>query len=305
VFSYVRAESLGHALEVLSSAADDIKVLAGGQSLLPVIAMGLAAPDRLLDIGRVESLDKVSVDRVGVTAGPLVCHRDLGRVDGEIARVCPLLPLAAARIGHAAIRERGTFGGSIAHADPAAEWPAVALALDATIVLASTRGERRVDAVDWFQGPLTTGIEPDELIVGVEWRPAPPGTGAAVEELTYRHGDYAIVGVAAQVSVSEAGDLEDVRVALFGVGGTPIRARDAEQVLLGAGLAGLDEAAAAASRAADPATDATASAGYRREMVAVFTRRAVAGAHARAVAARLHFARRSGDGGGERVEVSR
>jgi carbon-monoxide dehydrogenase medium subunit len=283
VFSYVRAESLGHALEVLSSAADDVKVLAGGQSLLPVIAMGLATPDRLLDIGRLESLGGISAGDDRVIAGPLVRHRDLERLDGDLALAAPLLPLAAARIGHSAIRERGTFGGSLAHADPAAEWPAVALALDATVVLRSTAGERRVNASDLFLGPLTTGIEPDELIVAVEWPAAPMGTGAAVEELTYRHGDYAVVGVAAQLSLNADGGIADARVSLFGVGGTPIRASEAEKALVSQGLDGLDDAAAEAAGASDPATDATASASYRREMVSVFTRRAVTAAHARAL----------------------
>jgi CO/xanthine dehydrogenase FAD-binding subunit len=283
VFSYVRAESLDHALEVLSSAADDVKVLAGGQSLLPVIAMGLARPDRLLDIGRIDSLGGIAGDDGRVSAGPLVRHRDLEHLSGELALAAPLLPLAAARIGHTAIRERGTFGGSLAHADPAAEWPAVALALGATIVLRSTGGERRVSAEDLFLGPLTTCIEPDELIVAVEWSAAPRRTGASVEELTYRHGDYAVVGVAAQLSLDSDDAIADARLSLFGVGGTPIRAREAESLLVSHGLEGLDDAAAEAARVADPATDATASASYRREMVSVFTRRAVTAAHGRAL----------------------
>jgi CO/xanthine dehydrogenase FAD-binding subunit len=151
----------------------------------------------------------------------------------------------------------------------------VAVALDADIVVRSTRGERRIPARDFYLGPLTTSLEPDELLVAAEWPRAPAQTGAAIEELTYRHGDYAVVGVVSQISHGQDDQVADVRIALFGVDGTPVRATAAERMLTDGGIAALPDAAESAAAACDPASDVTASASYRRRMVAVFTRRAV------------------------------
>jgi carbon-monoxide dehydrogenase medium subunit len=283
MLTYLRADGLEHALEVLAAADDDLKVLAGGQSLIPMMNLRLARPDRLLDIGRLDELSGARIDHDTVRIGALVSHRDLERSGPELARAVPLLAEAAPHIGHAAIRERGTFGGSLAHGDPAAEWPACALALDATLVARSARGERRLPADGFFVGPLTTVLEPDELLVAVELPAASSGTGAAVEELAYRHGDYAVVGIAAQVVARASGEVDDARIALFGVDATPVRARAAEAILRADGMAVLDAAAAAAAAACDPSSDVTASAEYRRRMVAVFTRRALERAWERAV----------------------
>ena len=282
MFTYQRATDIDHALELLGAAGDDLKVLAGGQSLLPMINLGLARPNRLLDIGGVDALGETVVDQRTVRLGALVRHAQLERPGEDVRRAAPLLPNAARLIGHTAIRERGTFGGSLAHGDPAAEWPAVVVALNATLVLRSTRGERRLPASDFYVGPLTTRLEADELLVAAEWVPAGPRTGVAVEELTYRHGDYAVVGVVAQISRGQDGRLSAAHIALFGVGGTPIRAAEAEAILTEGGIASLPDAAAAAEASCDPSSDVTASATYRREMVAVFTRRAVEAAHRRA-----------------------
>jgi len=278
--TYDRAATIEEALDILHEHGFDAKVLAGGQSLIPMISLGLARPARLLDIGRIPGLDRVDVGDA-IAIGPLVRHADLAPVGAAMARAAPLLPAAAPYIGHAAIRSRGTFVGSIAHGDPAAEWPAVAVALDATVDLRTRDSSRSVAAADFFIGPLTTDLAEDELVTGVRLPVAPPRTGAAVLELAYRHGDYAVVGVAAQVTRGPGDSLADVRIALFGVGPTPIRARATEVAARG-GRSAFVEAGRIAAGESDPATDATASADYRREMVAVFVRRTLEQALARA-----------------------
>ncbi len=283
-FTYLRAETLEQVLALLRTEGDGTKLLAGGQSLVPMITLGLVEPRLLVDLNRLPGLDYARVDDGVVAVGPLARHRALERTDPALAAAAPLLPLAARLIGHAAIRTRGTLLGSLAHADPAAEWPAVALALGAELRLASARGERRLPADAFFLGPLTTALEPDELLLEARWPAAPPRTGAAVQELVYRYGDFAIVGVAAQLSLGTDGAIAAAHLGLFGVAGTPVRARTAEQALLGAGPEAFAAAAREAQAAAEPASDATASADYRREMIAVFARRALAEAYARAEA---------------------
>jgi aerobic carbon-monoxide dehydrogenase medium subunit len=279
---YRRPERLDEALSLLADHGFDAKVLAGGQSLIPMLTAGFLAPEVLVDINRLPDLDRVTVDDGALRVGPLVRHRALELAGAELARAAPLLPEAAPWISHDAVRNRGTLAGSLVHADPSAEWPAVAVALDARIRLASRRGEREVPAAEFFLGPLSADVEPDELVVEVRLPVAPPRTGVAVRELAYRDGDYAVVGVAAQVSLDESGGLAEVRTALFGVDATPVRAGEAEAVLLDAGATGLDQAARAAAAGVNPATDATASEGYRREMARVFYARAVRAAIGRA-----------------------
>jgi len=278
---YHRAASIDEALRLLADHGDEAKILAGGQSLIPMISLGLARPAALVDIGAIPGLDVLAANG-HVRIGPLVRHRTLVAPPPAVDRAAPLLAAAAPHIGHDAIRTRGTFVGSVAHGDPAAEWPAVAIALDAVIEVQSPSATREIPAAAFYLGPLTTDLVDHEIVVGVRLPIAPPRTGAAVEELAYRHGDYAIVGVAAQVSLDDAGRISDVRIGLFGVGGTPIRAAAGEQVA-SSGVAAFAEAGRAAAGEADPATDATASAAYRRRMVAVFVRRALDTAHARAV----------------------
>jgi CO/xanthine dehydrogenase FAD-binding subunit len=283
---YRRPETLDEVLDLLAQGGESTKILAGGQSLVPMISLGLARPGVLLDLNRLRELEYVHRDDDRVVVGPLARHRVLEYADPALAEAAPLLPAAAALIGHAAIRNRGTFLGSVAHADPSAEWPAVALALDAELVLASRRGTRTIAAGDFFLGPLTTVVEPDELLREARLPRAPAGTGASVRELTYRHGDYAVVGVAAQLSVGADGTISRAHLGLFSVGSTPIRPVAAERALVGAGPDAFPDAARAAQEASEPADDATASAGYRREMVGVFTRRALAEAYQRALDSR-------------------
>jgi carbon-monoxide dehydrogenase medium subunit len=281
---YRRPELLEEALELLREHGFDAKVLAGGQSLIPMMSAGLLVPGVLVDINQLPGLDRLAVDDGDVRVGALVRHRTLELAGAELARAAPLLPAAARWISHDAVRNRGTLAGSLVHADPSAEWPAVAVALDARIRLAGPDQEREVSASEFFLGPLSADVEAEELVVEVRLPVAPPRTGVAVRELAYRHGDYAVVGVAAQVSLDQAGALSEVRTALFGVDATPVRSTEAEAVLLDSGPAGLDEAARAAAAGANPTSDATASEGYRRDMIEVFFARAVRAAIEQAAA---------------------
>jgi carbon-monoxide dehydrogenase medium subunit len=273
--TYQRPERLGEALELLAGHGFDAKVLAGGQSLVPMMSAGLLAPEVLVDINHLPDLDLLAVTDGELRVGALVRHAALEQAGAAVARAAPLLPAAARWISHDAVRNRGTMVGSLVHADPSAEWPAVAVALDARLRLVGAGGEREVPASAFFLGPLTADVEPDELVVEVRLPLAPPRTGVGVRELAYRDGDYAVVGVAAQVSLDEAGALAEVRTALFAVDATPVRVAEAEAVLLDAGPPGLSDAARVAAAAVNPSSDATASAGYRREMVEVFFARAV------------------------------
>jgi len=273
--AYVRAETLAEATSTLTEYGPDAAVLSGGQSLLPMMSAGLAAPDVLVDVNRVPEADVLQLEPDLLTVGACVRHRRLELANDAVAAAVPTLRPAGRLIAHTAIRNRGTMLGSICHADPAAEWPAVALATDARIVLAAAGGEpREVAAIDFFQGPMTTTREPEELATHVRIPVAPPDTYAAVTELAYRDGDYAVVGVVAQLTL-DADRIADCRIALFGVDATPVRARQAELLLTEGGIAELDEAAARARDEVDPISDATASRNYRLSMVPVFTRRAV------------------------------
>ncbi len=283
--SYQRPELLAEALELLAEHGFDAKVLAGGQSLVPMMSAGFLTPEVLVDINHLPGLDRVAVDEGEVRVGALVRHRALELAGAELARAAPLLPAAASWISHDAVRNRGTMAGSLVHADPSAEWPAVAVALDARIRLAGAGGDREVPAAQFFLGPLAADVEPDELVVEVGLPVAPPRTGVGVRELAYRDGDYAVVGVAAQVSLDDAGALAEVRTALFGVDATPVRVAEAEAVLVEGDLAALPAAARAAAPGVNPITDATASEGYRRDMVEVFFARAVRAAVEQANAA--------------------
>jgi aerobic carbon-monoxide dehydrogenase medium subunit len=277
-FVLERVETLDEAVELLADDDLDAAILGGGQSLIPMMNAGLAAPKALIDITRAAGARSWERREGSVKIGPAVRHRDIE--DGRIAHDAevPLLRPAARLIAHQAVRNRGTFAGSIAHADPAAEWPAVAVALDALIELRSVSGERSVPAAEFFLGPMTTDRALDELVVSVTIPLFPERTGAAVRELTYRSGDYAVVGVMAQLSRGGDEQITDARIALLGVGPTPVRAREAERFVLEGGSSAFEEAGYAAVSSADPIDDATASADYRRKMIPVFVRRALAGA---------------------------
>src|SRR5438552_9909205 len=213
-FAYGRPASTAEALALLEDHGDDARVLAGGQSLVPMLNFRLAAPKVLVDINRIEALSGIKVAKNHLRIGALVRHAELER-SADIARHLPLVAAAMPHIAHPAIRNRGTFGGSCALADPAAELPACALALGATFIAAGKKGERRIAAQDFFKGLYATALKAGELLVAAEFPLAKPGYASAFGELARRHGDYAMVGVAAH------GSRKGVRAAFFGVGDRP------------------------------------------------------------------------------------
>jgi aerobic carbon-monoxide dehydrogenase medium subunit len=230
-FAYARPASVAEALALLDKHKDDARVLAGGQSLVPMLNFRVAAPKVLVDINRISALGGIKVTKSHVRIGALTRHADLER-SADIAKHLPLVAAAMPHIAHPAVRNRGTFGGSCALADPAAELPACALALGATFVVAGKKGERRVAAEDFFRGLYATALKPGELLVAAEFPLPKPGSRSAFGELARRHGDYAVVGVAAHGSM-QGGKFFDMHVAFFGVGDRPQRARRFEKALEG------------------------------------------------------------------------
>jgi carbon-monoxide dehydrogenase medium subunit len=270
---YEAPKTVSEALELLAEHQDEASVLAGGQSLIPLLALRLAQPAVLIDINGVAELYGVSAKDGWVTVGAMT--REYAAEESEtVADAVPLLAAALPLIGHEAIRNRGTVGGSLAHADPAAELPAVARALDAEFVVRGRAGERVVPAADWFEGYLTTSRRPDELLVEVRFPAARPGTGVSFQEVARRHGDFAMVGLATSVTLSD-GVITDARLAFAGVSDVPARATGAEDLLAGerpsAGL--FDEAARRSAADIDPPADLHGSAEYRKKVAATLVRR--------------------------------
>jgi carbon-monoxide dehydrogenase medium subunit len=281
-FEYRAVVSIEEAVDSLSEHGDDAKVLAGGQSLVPLLALRLARPEFVIDINGVTELTSVSDDD-GLRLGALVRHRTIER-SSSVMGANPLLSTAASFVGHAAIRNRGTIGGSIAHGDPAAELPTVLIAMDGMVELTSRRGTRTVAATDFFQGFLSTALESDELLSAVRFPAWPPGAGWSFQEFSRRSGDFAVVGVAAVLRVGSNGLIDDARVALSGVAGTPLRARAAEELLLGAEPSEDRWAEAGWAAAADlePPSDLHGTSAYRRHLAGILVRRALEEAYRRA-----------------------
>lgn len=286
-FEYHRPTSLDQAVTLLAECGSDAKALAGGQSLVPAMNFRLARPAVLVDLNGIASLAAVEeLPDGGLRIGAMTRQRAVER-SRAVASRAPLLFEAMPAIAHPQVRNRGTVGGSLAHADPSAELPAVMLALDARFVAQSRAGTRTIPAADFFTGILSTALAADELLTAVEI-PAPPAyAGAAFVEVARRHGDYALVGVAAQVVLDGNGVCQSARVALLSVGDTPVLATQAMRALVGRapGAAAIEEAArAAAERDLDPPADIHASAAYRRHLARVLVGRALRAASARAVA---------------------
>jgi carbon-monoxide dehydrogenase medium subunit len=283
-FDYFAPGALDEALALLAEHGDEAKPLAGGQSLIPAMNFRLARPRVLVDLNRVGALSYIRAEKGGVEIGAMTRQRAVERSD-VIARAAPLLAEAMPAIAHPQIRNRGTVGGSIAHADPSAELPAVALALDARFRARSATGERTIVAADFFKGMLETALEPGELLVEIALPPLRPRTGTAFLEVARRHGDYALVGVAVVVTLDATGRCQAARIALLSVGDGPVLAVEAGKTL--AGQKRSDELLRAAAdtgakRDVDPPSDIHASAAYRRRLVEVLTRRALARAYERA-----------------------
>ncbi|HEX6444127.1 MAG TPA: xanthine dehydrogenase family protein subunit M [Streptosporangiales bacterium] len=274
-FELHRPQKLDEALALLAEHGDDGKVLAGGQSLVPLLNFRLARPAHLVDVGRIASLAELRRTAAGVTVGAMVRQAGAER-SPAVARHCPLLAAALPNIAHPPIRNRGTVGGSLAHGDPAAELPSVATALDAVFVAASVRGRREIPAAEFFRTHLVTALEPDELLTEIRFPATGPGTGAAFVEVGRRRGDFALVGVGVQVSVDGA-RVTDARVCFSGVADTPLRCRRVEDALRGtpADEDVLREAARLARETVEPVGDLHATADYRRHVAGVLLASAV------------------------------
>ena len=278
-FDYVRATSAQQALALLAQHGDDARLLAGGQTLLATLNLRLSRPALLVDIGGLHALAGISLQGGTLRIGALTKHVEIEE-SPLVAQYAPLLAQAAPHIAHRAIRNLGTFGGALAHADPAAEWPACVLALGATLVLEGVNGERRVAVADFFRGVYTTARRDDELLVACEIPLRAAGEQQHFSELARRHGDYAIVGLAAcaRVGSGSGGDvLTEVRLAFLSLGDRPLRARAAESVLQAGPLteARIAEADAALRAELDPFADLTHSAAAKKQMAATLMRRAI------------------------------
>ena len=282
-FEYHRAGSVQEAISLLQQFPDDAKLLAGGHSLLPVMKLRLAEPAHLIDIGGVGELRGVREEEGGVRIGALTTHREIER--NEVLRQrCPLLPEIAARVGDRQTRARGTLGGALSHADPAADYPAGIVALEADLIAQGPDGERTIPATEFFLGFLTTALNPDEVLTAVRIPMLPARTGVNYQKLANQASGYAVVGVAAVVTLSSDGSCDAARIGITGAGANAVRATAVEDALRGRPLdeATVAAACAAADQGIDLLDDLHASADYRRQVVRGLTRRAVLAAATRA-----------------------
>lgn len=275
-FSYLRPGSLEDALTGLAHAGDEAKVLAGGQSLIPLMNFRLARPAILIDLNLLTELTSISEQKGQLVIGAMT-RQSAAEKSANVRNGYPLLAEAMRHIGHIQIRNRGTVGGSLAHADPAAELPAVALALDAQIEAQSSRGSRQIAANDFFAGPFSTSLAPDEILTAVRFERR-HGWGHAFLEVARRAGDFALAGVAVSFKVApDRRSLSEVRIGAFGVGPTAMRLMSVERVMRNVEVSerSLREAAAAASEEVDPSDDIHADADYRRRLIGHLVRRAL------------------------------
>ncbi len=279
-FDYIKADSVGQVIALLGQHGDDARVLAGGQTLMATLNMRLSEPALVIDITGIAALRGIEVRGDVLRIGALATHTQIEESD-VVKRHAPLLSDAAPHIAHRAIRNSGTWGGSIAYADPAAEWPACLLALGGTVIAQGPRGERRIAGDDFYTGLYATALQPDEIVIASEMPVARPGQWHGVAELARRHGDYAIVGLAASAQ-RQGGALSAVRLAFMGVATTPWRARRTEQLLEGKVPDEATLALAVASLRAeiDPLPDLTNTPETKRHLAGVLLQRLLAGARA-------------------------
>ena len=288
-FDYVRAASIADACRLLADAGEDGKLLAGGQTLVPLLAMRLARPSVLVDINFVGELQGIELD--GEQLLVRACTRQAAALADKSVRChAPLLAKALAFVGHDQTRNRGTVGGSLANADPAAEIGLAALTLDAEILARSSAGERRIAIAEFFTGPMTTVLAPDECLTAVRIprRPQAGRFGTGFQEMSARQGDFALVAVAVELALEPDGICRHLALSVGGAGPTPLRVAAVSARLVGTGLAAsdLDAAAGLVCQAIEPQTDIHASAGYRRRLAAALAAQALAEARAEALAGR-------------------
>ena len=282
-FEYLRPASIQEAVAALAAAGEDGKILAGGQSLVPMLNFRLLNPSVLIDINRIPGLGEIQEQPDGgLRIGALTRHHAL-ETSEVVQRLYPVLHAAMQQVAHLAIRNRGTIGGSITHADPAAELPMLMKLLDARITLISSKGTRIVEAEDFFLGPLTSEVEENELVTEINLPPLPQGAGWAFEEVARRAGDFALAAVGVVMHVAQ-GKVVEARIGVMGVADTPMRINDAETILYNQSCdqVTLDEVVDAVLQAIEPSTDLHASAEYRLHLTEVLVRRAVKTAWQRA-----------------------
>jgi carbon-monoxide dehydrogenase medium subunit len=284
IFDYVVPASIDMAVAALAEAGGDAKILAGGQSLVPMLNFRLLRPSILVDINRIPGLAFIEETTDSVRIGALTRHFQV-ETSPVIARHFPVVSCAMTHVAHLAIRNRGTIGGSLSHADPAAELPLLAMLLDAELHIASPGGKRTIAARDFFLDALTVDLGGAEIVTEIVLPKLPPQSGWGFEEVARRHGDFALAAVAATLTVS-GGAIAQARLALTGVGPTPLRIPDAENLLIGHALdaALISRGVNAARDAITPETDLHASSDYRRHLAGVLTGRALAAAWDRAIA---------------------
>jgi len=275
VFDYHAPATVDEAIALLTRYGGEAKLLAGGQSLMPLLNFRLSRPAALVDLNPIASLAYIREDQGEIRFGAMTRQRTIEFSDVVRQRL-PLLTEATALVAHLPIRTRGTIGGSLAHADPSAEYPAVLTALEGSVVVRGPRGERRLGSADLFQSYLTTNLQPDEVIVEVRLPAMAAGAGFAFEEFSRRHGDFALVGIAAML-VGDGERCRTARLATAGAGPVPVRLRSAEEILERDGLseAALDAAARRAAELVEPDSDIHASAAYRKNLTRVLTGRAL------------------------------
>jgi len=281
-FDYAAPKTIEEAAALLAASNGDGKIIAGGQSLMPMINFRLVKPAILIDINRIEGLDRIELEDNRVRIGATVRHCRTA-TDPLISEHLPVVHEAMHHVAHMTVRNRGTFCGSVAHADPAAEMPMMTRFLDGTIVAFSVRGERRIPATEFFVGSLVNSLEPDELVTAVEIDAIPPDAGWGFEEFAKRHGDFALACFATTLR-AVGGRAKDVRVGMMGVGDTPMRLREIEDIVDGTDVSDmvLDEVAKRLTDILTPNTDIHASADYRRHLSGVLARRALRAAWGRA-----------------------
>jgi carbon-monoxide dehydrogenase medium subunit len=278
---YACPTSLSEATRLLAQHGGDAKPIAGGQSLMPLLAFRMASPKLLVDLRRIPGLGSIAISDKGVSLGASVRWRDIESHPG-LKTAYPLLPATIAHVAHYQIRNRGTVGGSLAHADPAAEMPGLAVACDAEIIVEGTGGQRQIPARDFFLGALTTVLEPDELIIEIRLPPWPASRKWAFEEFSMRRGDFAMAGVTVFYDLDAEGQAQNAHVGVIGATDIPRRVEAAERALNGriVDQATIAVAARAAAGAIDPPSDIHASAAYRRSLFATLLERALARAAA-------------------------
>lgn len=281
-FGYVRATNLAGALDALSASQGMGKIIAGGQSLMPMLNFRLLSPSVLIDINRVEELDFLEEHEGGLRIGALTRHRTL-ETSPLVARLFPILAETMRHVAHLAIRNRGTIGGSITHADPAAELPLMLVLLDAEIRLASSTAARTLRAADFFLGALTSDVQEDEIVTEIVLPALPSGAGGAFEEVSRRVGDFALAAAGA-ILVVDKGVISQARLGVMGVADCATRVAQAEQLMLGKACDAtlLDQVVTAVRASVEPDSDLHASGEYRRQLIGVLAHRAVATAWERA-----------------------